>query len=88
MRKSELYALYHHYGKQHLTEIDREEFFSVHQSVLRSDNSSISHYQVDGPTACTTVLTDGIEYMCFCSYWYVDEEIYTDSYFCKHTRIS
>ena len=87
MRKSELYVLYHHYGKR-LTEIDREEFFSVHQSVLRSlDNSSITHY-VDGPTACTTVLTDGIEYMWFCSYWYIDEEIYTDTYFCKHTRIS
>lgn len=80
MKKSELYAKYHHW-RDELIEIDAQEF-NIH---LIMDNKDKITSEEDGSTFVTLIRLEGWDYYSFSSHWNVgwQGDIDSDQYYCK-----
>ena len=83
MRKSELYARYHHF-REDLIEIDAKEF-NTH---LIMDNKDKTFSYEDGSTYVMHIRLDGWDYYSFGSMWNVgwQGDVDSDSFYCKIKR--
>ena len=90
MRKSELYARYHHFNED-IEEISPVEYFFQLKNYMDRGIAPGGHSdQVDGSTYWSAIHTDGMDYMAFNSSWNVgwQGDIDSDQYFCKRKTLS
>lgn len=80
MRKSELYARYHHWNEE-LIPIDAQEF-DLNMIIENKDKITSEE---DGSTYVIRIRLDGWEYYSFSSHWSVgwQGDFDSDQYFCK-----
>ena len=85
MKKSELYARYHHWNRE-LIEIDHDEF-NIH--MIEDNKDNMSHLQ-DGATYVIGIRLDGWDYYSYGSSWTVgwEGDIDCDNFYCKIKTIT